>query len=309
MTIRLEHDGKVYGIMGVILPSGVSADEDEQSLFNKVGADIAYALYAIEVEEERKLDADALERHRQHLEELVQERTAELKQAQENLVRREKLATLGQIAGSVAHEIRNPLGAIRNAVYYLKMALGQQLEGKPARHLQIIENEIERSNRVITSLLDFARGRECSPRPCRLADILAPAIENAGLPAGIDLDVVIPDDLPALLADPGQISEVFQNLLVNASQALEGRGRIQVRAVLSDGVVTVDVADSGPGIPPENINRVFEPLFSTRAFGVGLGLPICRSFVEANRGKIEVKSEPGKGTTVTVLLPVADPGP
>jgi PAS domain S-box-containing protein len=253
----------------------------------------------------RKLDADALERHRHHLEELVQERTAELKQAQENLVRQEKLATLGQVAGSIAHEIRNPLGAIRNAAYFLKLTVSDKLTGKAAKHLEVINDEIDRCNRIITSLLDFVEGRLSEPHPCCLADILSEATARAELPRTTEVETRLPDNLPFVRVDADQMEQVFCNLITNAHQAMPDGGKVTIAAARFDGVVRVAVSDSGAGITPGNRARLFEPLFSTKAFGVGLGLAVCKGFTEANKGTISVETEVGKGTTVTVTLPAA----
>lgn len=223
----------------------------------------------------------------------------------EQLLRRERLAALGEIAGSIAHELRNPLGAIRNATYFLNIALSGELKGRVGRHLQIINDEVVRADRIIAALLDYARGRPCNPCPARLAEILDDALGMAHLPQTVRVQSSIPEHVPLVNVDDAQLTQVFANLLANAGQALAGQGVVSIRASLENGYVRVSVADNGPGISPEHLPRIFEPLYSTKAFGVGLGLPVCRSFVEANGGSIEVESEPGKGATFTVSLPVA----
>ncbi len=251
------------------------------------------------------------------LRDITERRRAEaaLVQAQAELLRHEKLATLGRVAGSVAHEIRNPLGAIRNAAYFLKLTVSDKLEGKAARHLQVINDETTHANQIIASLLDFAQGRLCEPRPCRLTGILSRATTRAELPRITEVETRLPDNLPEVLVDPDQIEQVFVNLITNAHQAMPSGGRITIAATRTNGHVRVRVSDTGAGIAPEHMKRLFEPLFSTKTFGVGLGLAICKSFIEANKGTVEVESEPGKGTTATVTLPVAaasevrDPGP
>lgn len=246
-----------------------------------------------------------LAKYRQSLEILVDQRALELRKAQNELLGQERLAALGQIAGSIAHELRNPLGTIRNATYLLNMLVGRDLKGKAARHLEIINEEIERSDRIITSLLDFARGRPSSPAPCGVAEILSDAVEMARLPSGIKLEVGIPDELPEVYVDDGQIMQVFLNIVKNAKQALNGHGRISIGAEQTDGRVRVRVSDNGPGMPAEVMARLFEPLYSTKPFGVGLGLTICQNFVAVNKGTLEVESAVGKGTTFIVTLPLA----
>jgi PAS domain S-box-containing protein len=254
---------------------------------------------------ERKRAEDELVRHRQHLEELVEERTRQLREAQDGLVARERLATLGQLAGSLAHELRNPLGAILNATYFLNMVLERDLKDKAGRHLAIISGEIERCNRIITSLLDYARGRPCNPAPASISEIVEDALGLARLPQEVKPEIVLPRDLPPVFVDDGQVTQVLANLLSNASQAMGGNGVVKVRAERAGDVLRVSVADTGSGIKPEHLPRIFEPLFSTRTYGTGLGLAICRSFMEANRGLIEVSSVPGEGATFTISLPVA----
>jgi two-component system sensor kinase FixL len=254
---------------------------------------------------ERKRTEDALAVYQQHLQELVEERTRELGQAQDALVTQAKLAALGRIAGSVAHELRNPLSAIRNAAYYLKRTAGDKLEGKPARHLEIINEQIERSNRVVTVLLDFVRGREAKPVSCRVEELLAAARRDAGLLPTVEVSIDIAPRLPAVRVDPVQLVQVFVNLLDNASDAMKGHGRITVTARTAGDRVEVAVSDSGPGIRPEHMARLFEPLFSTKDVGTGLGLAISRDLVEASGGSIAVESPPGQGARFTVSLLVA----
>jgi PAS domain S-box-containing protein len=246
---------------------------------------------------------DELMKHRQHLEELVGERTRELKQAQDALVLHERLAAIGKVAGSMAHEIRNPLAAMRNAAYFLNSTLDSQLHRKAARHLEIINREIDVANGIITSVLDFARGRPAELVTLNLADVLAIAQERAVLPEGVQVRRSIPFDLPMVRIDLQQMVQVFLNLLTNAAEAMSGKGRVTVSAQARDGKVRVSFRDEGPGIAPENLGRVFEPLFSTKAVGIGMGLTVCKSFVESSNGTIEVESEPGQGATFVITLP------
>jgi signal transduction histidine kinase len=250
-----------------------------------------------------------LEVHRSNLEQLVEQRTVELRIAHEDLLRKERLAALGQVAGSIAHEIRNPLGAIRNAVYYLQRLSDQPLTGKAARHLTIIEREIQHANAVVSSLLEFARGRRCEPADCQVRDIIAGTLARLDVPAGISVELAVAPDLGPVRADPVQMSVVFQNLIANAVDALNGSGRVRIAADRRGDSVQVSITDNGPGIGMAHLPRLFEPLFSTKAFGVGLGLPIAKSYVEANGGSIRIDSEVGKGTTALVSLPAAQPEP
>jgi two-component system sensor kinase FixL len=258
---------------------------------------------------DRKVEEEELAMYRQHLQDAVEARSAELRAAERLVVRAEKLATLGRVAGSVAHELRNPLGAIRNASYYLQKTASDRLDGKHLRHLQIIDEYVGRANNAITAILDFTQGRPTQRVRCALRPIVERAVADAALPQTVDVRLAIDDGLPAVLADDQQMAVVFRNLLINASQAMSGHGRVRVSASAARGRVVVGVADQGVGISREHMARLFEPLFTTKEIGVGLGLAICRAFIEANGGSIKIDSEVGKGTTVRVSLPAAQPEP
>lgn len=262
-------------------------------------------LVVVENINERRQAEVELEQYRRRLEELVEERTRELRAAQAQLVLREKLATLGRVAGSVAHELRNPLAAARNASYYLQQHAADRLEGKPLRHLQVVDEYIERADRAIATVLDFTQGRSAEPASCALRPILDRSVADAALPAGSRVLFDIPAGLPRVVVDDRQMVVVFRNLLTNAAQAMPKGGTIRIAARHEGGDVVVSVADTGEGIAPEHMSRLFEPLFTTRTIGIGLGLAICRAFVEANGGSIAVESEVGVGSTFSVTLPLA----
>lgn len=255
---------------------------------------------------ERTTLHESAERQRRQLEEAVEARTRELHLLQDRLVKRERLAALGQLAGSIAHEIRNPLGVIRSSAFYLSVASKGKLSGRLERHLAIIDGQVVLAEAIIRSLLDFAQGRPAERHPCRLAEIVDRAVVRAKLATGVKLKVSIPAELPDINVDAGQIEHVFLNLLTNSVQAMEDTGRVNISAEANAGKVRITVADSGPGIAAGNVSRVFEPLFSTKTVGVGLGLPLSRSYVEANLGTLEVESRPGEGATFIITLPVDD---
>jgi len=246
-----------------------------------------------------------LEAHRDDLERLVAQRTQELRAAHASLVRQEKLATLGRVAGSVAHELRNPLGVIRNASFLLQQTVAGKLEGKPLEYLRAIDEHIARANQAITMILDFTWQQRAEPGLCSLPSVLDRALSEAAPPSAVKVSLELPNSLPRFVADERQMTAVFRNLLTNAVQAMSCSGTIRIGARAAGADVVVTVSDTGCGIPPQNLGRLFEPLFTTKAVGVGLGLAICRAFVEINQGSISVASEVGKGTTFTVTLPAA----
>lgn len=265
---------------------------------------------------ERKRTEEEILRLNAKLEAKVEERTKQLLDAQEELVRREKLSILGQLSGSVGHELRNPLGVMSNAIYFLKMVNSDETT---LEYLDIIKQEIDNSLRIITDLLDFARTNPPQTRAVSVRQLLDESLKNCTIPESVDLQIDLPESLPLLKVDPLQLGQVFSNLITNAIQAMPDGGVVlitarRVRAIPEsplhnpkDGTgdfVAISVEDNGEGITPENMKKLFQPLFTTKVKGIGLGLVVCKNLVEANGGKIEVKSESGTGTTFMILLPV-----
>lgn len=254
---------------------------------------------------ERREAEEEVRRLNSELELKVEERTRQLQDAHDELVRKEKLAVIGQLAGSVGHEIRNPLGVMSNAVYYLKTVLTGADE-TTKEYLDIIKKEIENSQRIITDLLDFARTKTPQLQPVAVRGLVEQSLGACAVPHNIAVSIDVPETLPRIKADPMQMGQVIVNLITNAVQAMPKGGSITVSGAedASAGAVRIGVADTGEGISRENMRRLFQPLFTTKPRGIGLGLVICKNLVEASGGKIEVESEPGTGTTFTAILPV-----
>ncbi len=254
---------------------------------------------------ERKRAEVLLREYSENLERLVEARTRELREAQEQLVRQERLATLGQLAGSVAHELRSPLSAIKNAAYYLKMRL-EHLEEDAREMLQILDNQVNVSARIIESLLDFARPRVPVLKRVYLPYVIEAAVEQCHVPDSITLEWQVMPALPDVLVDAAQMQIVFRNLITNAIQAMPGGGRLTIGVRLENGTLYATVSDTGHGIPPDALDKIFQPLYTTKAKGIGLGLALCKLIVEAHDGTISVTSAVGKGSTFTVALPARE---
>jgi signal transduction histidine kinase len=218
--------------------------------------------------------------------------------------RAERLAAIGQVAGGIAHELRNPLNVVKTSIYYLQNARNPS-PAKTAEHLQRIERHVTLADNVITALSNFAKMPIPNLRPGTLAPCLRQVLEINPLPETIRVTVDCPPTLPPVLADLDQVAIVFGNLVRNAREAMPQGGTLSLSGRQVDDSVEVAVADSGAGIAPENLKRIMEPLYSTKARGLGLGLAIARSILEKNRGSLRVASEPGKGTTFTVRLAAA----
>jgi PAS domain S-box-containing protein len=266
----------------------------------------------------------------EELELKVGERTSQLVEAHEELVRKEKLSVLGKLSGSVGHELRNPLGVMSNAVYFLKTVLSGA-DDTTKEYLDIIKKEIETSQRIIADMLDFARTKKPQVRLITVNELAKESIAKCAIPDNVALHLEIPETLPRLHIDPLQMVQVLVNIITNAVQAMPGGGGLRVSAHLIaecglrnaelksafrnqkseiDGkCVEISVTDTGEGVSPENRKKLFQPLFTTKAKGIGLGLVVCKNLVEANGGTIGVASEVGKGTTFTISLPAEEAEP
>jgi two-component system sensor histidine kinase/response regulator len=251
---------------------------------------------------ERKRAEQQLANYTEHLEEMVDERTRELRAAHEQLVRQERLATLGQLAGSIGHELRNPLGVISNAIYYLKMAQ-PDANNTVKEYLEIIEKETRTSDKIVTDLLDFTRIKAADRALVVVSELVRQTLERFPAPPSVEVVLEIAADLPPVYADPQHILQVLGNLTVNACQSMPDGGELIILAYRQEQMIAIAVKDTGLGIPPENMSQLFEPLFTTKTKGIGLGLAVSKKLVEANSGRIEVQSEPGKGSTFTLYLP------
>jgi len=256
---------------------------------------------------ERKRAEEEIRRLNADLEQRVEARTRELREAQEQLVRHERLAVLGQLAGGVAHELRNPLAVINNAVYFLNL-VQPDADVKVKEYLDIIKNEIRTAVKIITDLLDFSRIKSVDREPVSVHEMVQRVLERYPAPASVVVTLDFPSGLPQVYADPLQVEQVLGNLTVNAYQAMPEGGSLVISGQLvvssEQEFVALSVRDTGVGIPLENMKKLFEPLFTTKATGIGLGLAVSKKLAEANGGRIEVQSEPEKGSTFTVFLPL-----
>jgi signal transduction histidine kinase len=245
------------------------------------------------------------------LEARVQARTAELENTmtalhdtQAALVRRERLAILGQLASSVGHELRNPLGVMTNAVYYLKMvhAEGNQ---EVREYLGILAHQIGLAERIVADLLDFARLKSPQWQALDASTLIEDQLARLEPESGVSIERRFATGLPPVRVDPVQIGQVLFNLFTNASQAMNGAGTLTISLQKRDDLIAIDVTDTGPGISAENLPKIFEPLFTTKARGIGLGLAVSHSLATNNGGTLTAVSPPGSGATFTLTLPIA----
>ena len=226
-------------------------------------------------------------------------------EAREFALRQQQLQATGRLAAEIAHQLKNPLGIINNAAFTLQRTIK---EGKTiTQQVQIIREEVQRSDKIITELMGYAQLTEGRVERVNVAEELDRALQQV-FPPALKFEVRIARSyapaLPPLLMQRNHFSEIFVNLFQNAGEAMNGKGAISVAAANGeDYTVIVSVADNGPGIPLEKVGSIFEPYFTTKERGTGLGLAIVKHNAEIYGGKVDVESQPGKGTCFTITLP------
>ncbi len=302
LTIDLLWDGRLNAELefaGVVTPflDGLFLVVFITAMLNEIRAEVR----------RRKAAEEAMRKLNAALEDRVEERTRQLLEAQDELVRKEKLAVLGKVAGSVGHELRNPLGVMGNAIYFLQTVLSEA-DATTKEYLGIIQDEIATAERIVSDLLDSARTKPPQPVSVAVAELLARTLHKITVPAPIGVELDIPETLPPLLADPLQMQQVLRNLISNGIDAMPEGGSLEIRAAANGRTVTIEVRDSGCGMTTALLGKLFQPLFTTKARGVGLGLVVVKNLTEANGGRVDVQSEPGRGSTFSVTLPAADAG-
>jgi signal transduction histidine kinase len=215
--------------------------------------------------------------------------------------RSERLAAIGQVAGGIAHELRNPLNVVKTSVYYLVNARNPS-PAKTAEHLQRIERHVVVADGVITALSNFAKMPLPNLRPFSVEKCVREALEINPLPDNVQTTIQCPATLPPALGDIDQIRIVFANLIRNSQEAMSNGGRLTIAGHPVDESVEIVISDTGVGITPDNLSRITEPLYSTKARGLGLGLALARAILDKHKGSLRVTSEVGHGTTCTVRL-------
>jgi len=268
------------------------------------------AMLADRVEKEKKTSAELNIAH-QELSAYVQR----LEENEQQLIQAEKLTSLGQMAASIAHELNNPLAGVLVYIKLLskKVAGDTFMKDEALNYLSKMEAEVSRSSKIIRSLLDFARQTKPLLRLVDINQILEQALSLVGHQAQLQNIEVIREFSPSLskvMADFDQLQQVFTNLTLNAIQAMPDGGRLTLRSSVIDSEIKVDIQDTGCGIPKENLAKIFTPFFTTKekGKGIGLGLAVVYGIIERHKGKVEVQSKVGKGTTFSVYLGIHSDG-
>jgi signal transduction histidine kinase len=239
------------------------------------------------------------------LEELVDERTRELEEAQDNLLKSQRLAVIGEAAAMVGHDLRNPLQAIVNTLYLAQKKIGSSSNKELRELLDTISEQVEYMNKIVSDLQDYSRTVKPKLVETDLHGLLNETLSAVRVPENVKLSVEIEGDMnfPKLMVDAQLMKRVFINLITNAIQAMPQGGQIRVKASEAGGTVSISLHDTGVGISEENLSRMFQPLFTTKAKGQGLGLAVCKRLVEAHEGRITVESAEGRGATFTIEIP------
>ncbi|PCI31313.1 MAG: hypothetical protein COB53_13440 [Elusimicrobia bacterium] len=237
----------------------------------------------------------------------VESRTRELRAAQEELVSKERLAIMGQMASVVGHEIRNPLAVINNSIFYIKTKLGKEnkLDSKLGRHVSIIESEVKQAGSIISEILNYSRGRDLKLEITSLNHFLHELLTVYPFPPHIKITTRYDASNPVVNIDQDEFRQAVRNLIGNGIEVMPESGTISIAtAVVENKWVQVDIRDSGAGIPQDVVNKIFTAFFTTKARGTGLGLAVVKKMVDRVNGRVKVDSEVGKGTVFHLFIPL-----
>lgn len=258
-----------------------------------------------DITEQKKAERE-LNLYKEHLEEMVMQRSNELEKAHEKLIAAERLAVLGKFSGSIAHEIRNPLGVISLSAQYLKQTLKDTGE-KQQRHLDKILSQSERMSSIIESIMKLSRMESPSLHETPLADFVRQELERMEIPGRIEIIEEITAAPVVVEIDRGQMSLALTNIINNAVQSMKEGGRLTVSVTYADGNdsgnAVITISDTGCGIPGDSLGRVFEPLYTTKIYGIGFGLTIVKMVVERHGGSVRAESKQDRGTDIIIEIP------
>lgn len=272
----------------------VAADFDGRPVILSVGTDIT---------ELRQMEEN-LRMYSTKLEEMVKERTRELNETNSQLLKAERLAAIGSVAAQVGHDLRSPLTAVRTNLFYVRNVLPHAERRRLAGVLDSMDESLGHANGIIADLFDYSKKTKLKLRKVDLGKVLRTSLRQVSVPQGVSVKLGSSGE-PIVMGDTTYLIRVFQNLALNAFDAMPEGGTLKISTEVGDGTVSVSFSDTGTGISEENRKKLFTPFFTTKPKGTGLGLAICKRLVEAHRGRVSVKSKVGKGTTFTLTFPLA----
>ena len=297
-------EGKIVGILSMDDPvDGRKPTKETLAPLELFLHQAAITIENAQLIESLRQAREKLEEYAEKLEQKVEERTRELRESQEKLLKAQRLAVIGELAGMVGHDLRNPLTSIAGAQYYLKKKLTPKVDVKIKEMLELIEKNIEYSNKIINDLLDYSREIELEPTETDPRTLVEETLSLVEIPKNIKVKKRV-QDKPKIWVDIGKMKRVFVNIVKNAVEAMPKGGTITVTSRKRNNNIEFSFSDTGVGMKKEVLEKIWTPLFTTKAKGMGFGLAICKRIVEAHGGNIIVESEIGKGTTFTVVVPI-----
>jgi len=300
--LNLERGELTHGEFEFETNKGIMCMEYNSSPIKREGKTVGVQSILRDATERKQLE-DKLEEYSQQLEALVEKRTKQLKETQNQLLKSERLAAIGELASMIGHDLRNPLTGIAGATYYLKTKLGSETNQKTMEMLEFIEKDIEYLNNVINDLLDYSREIRLELAETTPKSIIKGALSLVKVPENIQVSDLTQDE-PKIKIDVEKIKRVFVNIIQNAIDAMPEGGELTITHSEIAGSLEIAFTDTGVGMSKEIMEKLWTPLFSTKAKGMGLGLAICKRIVEAHGGNISVESAVGKGSTFTVTIPI-----
>jgi PAS domain S-box-containing protein len=271
---------------------------------DKDGKVVAALELAVDITEKKRMQSKLAE-YSQKLEKLVEQKTDQLKQTQAKLVKSERLAAIGELAAMVGHDLRNPLTGIKGATYYLRSKCGASTDSRAKGMLKTIEECIDYSNKIVNDLLEYSTEMKLDLTETNAKTLIARSKSIVKYPANVRVVDVV-DDEPTIMVDEAKMCRAFGNIIKNAIDAMPEGGTLTITSTKMEDELEIVFRDTGTGMSEETLDklRLWVPLFTTKAKGMGFGLAICKRIMEAHGGKIRVESQLGKGTTVTVSFPL-----
>jgi len=295
-------DGRVVGILSVDDP--IDGKKPTKASLAPLGLFIGMAALALESARLFRALESARNEIREHagqLERKVEERSRELEEAHEKLLQAQRLATIGEVAAQVGHDLRNPLTAINTNLYYLNNVMTRKQRDRVDVTLESIQNAVSHANRIVEDLLEYSQTTGFRKTNLMVKPIVLSSLGSIFIPNNISVTMTLQD--AEVYGDRARLMRVFQNLMSNAVDAMPDGGSLRLSSILKPTEITVSITDTGVGVSEKDLPMLFTPFFTTKSKGLGLGLAICKRLVEAHGGRIEVKSRVGEGTSFSVTLP------
>jgi signal transduction histidine kinase len=297
-------EGKIVGILSMDDP----VDGRRPTRESLIPLELFLHHAAITIENAQLIDSlrearMQLEQYAEQLEQRVEDRTRELRKSQEQLLKAQRFAVIGELAGMVGHDLRNPLTSIAGAEYYLKRRLAKQIDDRANEMLHLIEKNVVYSNKIINDLLDYSREVELEPTSTSPSLIVKESLAIVDIPKNVQVIDLTGNKLK-LMIDIEKTKRAFVNIIKNAVEAMPIGGKLTITSQRIGECLEIVFSDTGVGMSKKTLENLWTPLFTTKAKGMGFGLPICKRFIEAHGGSISVESALGKGTTIKVTFPI-----